>query len=410
MTEPLVEKYRPETFSELQGHNKHLKEIKNWIENFEPGDKPILLHGPAGTGKTATAEVCANHIDAGYLEVNASSARKSDDLKQIAGDIQTETDQVVCLDEIDSLSYSANLTPLTKALEDPASPVVICCNDEWKVPNSITNKCNSYEFTLGKNSKKAKIREIAKKEGIDIDAQNIGKLATRDDLRSALNDLQQHARDGDVGWDDRDMEIGEFDSVENLIQGKKFVGSNVSPPDLLDYLDANLSKEFKGVEASLAHDALSRADKWLGRVDTTQDYSWWKYAGELQEQVANIRRSEPYDGYIRWEYPDWRRHSVPRSDGDSPEAQLYQALKRQDERMFSFAGNFLEFRKMMLPLIEDLPEEDRKQLALNYSVPDGALSALGLEKDEFESWESESTETDDEDEDMDGDGLGVLDF
>jgi len=45
---PLVEKFRPQKFEDLQGNNSAIKSIRTWAEHWERGDQPQLLSGPPG--------------------------------------------------------------------------------------------------------------------------------------------------------------------------------------------------------------------------------------------------------------------------------------------------------------------------------------------------------------------------
>lgn len=64
------EKYRPDTLEGYIG-NEHFKEkVAQWIETQ---DVPhLLLHGPAGTGKTTAAKIIIKNIDCDALSINAS--------------------------------------------------------------------------------------------------------------------------------------------------------------------------------------------------------------------------------------------------------------------------------------------------------------------------------------------------
>lgn len=396
-SESWVERYRPETFSDVQGNNKSLKHIKEWATNWSEGDKPQLLVGEPGTGKTSTAYVVKKKMDWEIMQINASSARKTEDLKTIASRLRVSPPgaeyQLVLLDEVDSFDSSVNLSPIKDALKNPSNPVILTANDEYSVPNSIQRRCKKHDYKLGKRSRKAKLREIAKKEDVDIDAQQIGKLATRPDLRSAINDLQLYAESGnDIDWDQRNWDQSEFDAVDNILRGKKYVGDNITPPDLLHWLDENIAKSFRGIEQAQAYDSLSRADKWLGRVNESQNYRFWKYAGELMESTADLRLSEPWDGYIKKDFPEYWRHSTTKVTEDSNEAKLFRQLSAVEDGPFRLGGNYIYFRECLLPILKSLDKEDKYGLCLNARLDEDAMKAIGVEKEAFDNWRTEEWE------------------
>src|SRR3972149_3422495 len=74
-TVPLAERIRPRDFSEFVGQN-HLVGSDGTIRKMiESGNiRPMILWGPAGSGKTTLARIIANKIDADFFQVNAISS------------------------------------------------------------------------------------------------------------------------------------------------------------------------------------------------------------------------------------------------------------------------------------------------------------------------------------------------
>jgi len=384
MSDSWWQKYRPEEWNDIYGNNKSIKNIKKWANNFSEGDSALLFDGDAGTGKTSTAEVVANEMGWPIEEVNASDARKKGDIYSLVSRIKqkpTSSDfKLVLIDEADSLGKSS-LKPLIDVLKNPPNPIIFTSNDSWKISDSITNKCDDFDFKINKNTKKSFIRDVCDEEEINLSAKEIGQLATRSDLRSIINDLQKYKTGMEIGWDDRDMETGEFQVVDNIINEKKFTGS-VSPPDLVHWLDENWTGRVDGVELMRVKQALASSDKWLGHTNKTQDYSWWKYAGEIAEQTANLRISEPYDGYIRKSYP-----SIRRVKGSSKKAEgLFKQLKQTDRANFRISCDYQEFESVILPMIKSWSDEKKFKLVMNERLDEETYSTLGITKTKYENW------------------------
>ena len=64
------------------------KQLRSWAEkwiNGAPEQKAVLLHGPAGVGKTSTAHALATDMEWEVIELNASDQRTADAIERIAG-------------------------------------------------------------------------------------------------------------------------------------------------------------------------------------------------------------------------------------------------------------------------------------------------------------------------------------
>lgn len=384
MTESWVEKHRPTDWDEIQGNTTALDEIREWIEDFEPGDPPQLLVGEPGTGKTSAAYVAAEQTGMDFNQINASSARKTEDVRRFASEMRAG-DQLVLVDEVDSWHHAVDLNPLNSELRDPQNPVILTANVEYDVPTAIKSPSETHEFKLNTSSRRAKLKEIATKENVPLDEKDLERLVERPDLRSAINDLQLHAEMGlPVEADQREWESSEFEAMDEIIQKGSTENVDVRPPWLVMWLDQNLRKEYEGFEAAAAYDALSRADVYLGGAGAG-DYRGWRYAGILAELTADLRLSPAYQGWIRWEFPSWVQSTVPDVEDDDPEAELYRALKGYGEVGFDLSGSYVEFRESVLPILRRLPLEEREQLIVNHTLSEQAAEALDVSSSQYES-------------------------
>lgn len=385
-TAPLVEKHRPETLDDIQGNNSDLKRIKKWAERWDNGDpqKPILLHGPPGTGKTSTAHALANEFGWELSEVNASSSRKTDDLNQIANQIGQASAmgerQIIFLDEVDSLSGQANFGDLVAALKDPGQPVIMSCNDEYEVPKKVKNTAKDYEFSLGVRSRRAKIRKIAEEEGLDLDAQQLKELSERPNLRDAIQDLQLFIQTGEIPEQGREYDSGPFDMLDDFMHGEQHFDNDMSPPEQLIWVDGNLRTEYVGVEAMVAYDALARADKWLGRVGG-ENYEWWRMASLLLDYTPRTKLRSDYDGYIQTQYPTWERKKWKGHD----------SIRSLHEKLYpDLPVNERQFREMYVDLLQDMPQETKNSIAQRYQLSDGERDVFGAQEQEATVKEAES--------------------
>lgn len=384
--ESLVEKYRPESIDEIYGHPTAVKKIRKWADNWSKGNTPLLLHGPAGTGKTSTSEAIANYAGWERVEINASSQRSSEDFSRLAQAIRSvgSTPTLYVLDEVDSMNGN-NIQKLYSILDSPPNPIICTANEKWKVPDGLENRCKLHKFNLQKRSIKSFLKDVVEKEDISISNKQIGQLSTRNGIRDALNDLQEFARtNADTGWDERDTDDSPFAVTRRVILNKDYLG-DMTPNDLVAFLSENVRSEFDGVECMRAYQALSEADKWLAEAQDNQNYSWWRYASPVAEEVSELRITEPYNDWVNINYPSERRNYTETVNSDTAQATLYAEIKENTDG-FEGAFNFEAFKKVILPLMKNLDFQSKRQIALTYSLSDEAMNALEIDKEKFEEW------------------------
>lgn len=79
MNKPLAERMRPENFDEYVGQQHIIGEGKLLRRAIEVGFlQSVMLYGPPGTGKTSLANVISKVMDAVFVQLNATEAKKSD--------------------------------------------------------------------------------------------------------------------------------------------------------------------------------------------------------------------------------------------------------------------------------------------------------------------------------------------
>lgn len=378
-----IEKHRPDDWEQLQGNNKAIEELRSWAEEWTDGDSPKLLHGEPGTGKTTAAYLLADELGVDLLEIDTSTARKTADIEEISRTMDAG-EKLVLLDEADSWPSQVNLNPLYERLKEPSNPVVITVNSEYDTPETIKGPSSLVEFSLSKASRRAKLKEVASAEGIPLDEDDLDSLAGRQDLRSAINDLQAHAlMDLPIEQDQRELDGSDFAAMDQIIQQEDASEVDMSPPWMVQWLDENARKEMDNVELAAAQDALSRADKHLGGSHSG-DYRGWRYAAILGQRVADLHLTDPYQGWIRWDFPTNVRSS-PSPDDDTPEAQIYRELVGRAWEPSSIHGGYIYFRETILPLLDRLERLDKFELVKEEGLSEEAAEAIGVTSEMYET-------------------------
>jgi replication factor C large subunit len=335
-----TEKYRPTTLSEVRGNDKARDALAEWAKAWEPGSPAAVLHGAPGVGKTSAAHALANDMGWETVELNASDQRTADVIDRLAGRAArnatlggaaagTGGRQLVIVDEADNLhgNYDrGGARALTDLVKESSQPVVLLANDFYEMSRGLRNACEEIEFRdVGKRSIVPVLRDLCRREGVGFDDEALERIAESDDgdLRSAIRDLQAAAegRDRvtveDVVTGERDRTVGVFDFLDAVLKEESpeavvrtAYDTDETPDDLTKWVAHNLPKVYEGDELARAYEHLANADRWLGRVRATQDYSYWRYTTDNLAAGVAAARDGPKGGWTRFGRPQfWNSRS-----------------------------------------------------------------------------------------------------
>lgn len=213
---PFVEKYRPETFDDIVGHDEVVKRCKSYVDNKAMPN--ICFAGSQGVGKTATAVVLGKALYGEYFDANFSIKNASDDrginfirneLKSIANSKpQGGFDfKIVFLDEVDGLTNEAQAA-LRATMENYADNCIfiLSCNYLHKLLPPILSRVAVFKFRpLANEFVRQKISQVCEAEGLNITERGMKALlyVANGDLRKGLNALNAVAiNNKDIDADD----------------------------------------------------------------------------------------------------------------------------------------------------------------------------------------------------------------
>lgn len=339
-----TETYRPSTLSEVRGNDTARDALRKWANTWENHREGVILHGSPGVGKTSAAHALANDLGWPTIELNASDQRKADLVNRIAGEAAksgtltggTSGRRLVILDEADNFHGNVDYggsRAVTDVIQSANQPVILIANEFYEMSSTLRNNCETIEFRdVSKRSIIPVLRDICRQEGIEFEKGGLAAIAesTNGDLRSAVNDLQALAEQEErlteeaVVTGERDRTKGIFDFLDEVIktagaQEALYASYDVdeTPDDLINWIEDNVPKDFEGAELADAYTALARADRWLGRVRATQNYSYWRYAGDNMTAGVAAARSEQKGGWTRYGPPSyWRKLGSSRGARD----------------------------------------------------------------------------------------------
>ena len=199
-----TEKYRPKNIQQLIGQESFKLDAENWIENKDMPN--VLLHGPAGVGKTAAAGILAlemlkHEIDSNYFEINASDDRRLEVVRTTIKDVAQQRAigdvpfKIIHLDELDGMTPDAQ-NALKRIMERYAHNVrfVITANDRSKIIYPLQSRCANYYFSILDNATiSTLLKTILQNEELSLPSET--DLATfishyNGDVRRTITEMQ----------------------------------------------------------------------------------------------------------------------------------------------------------------------------------------------------------------------------
>src|SRR5436190_8713007 len=226
----IARKWRPQKFEDVTGQEILTQTLQNSITH-DRLHHAYLFSGARGVGKTTTARLVARALNChkaqkptgtpcapiddkacascreiaegrsmDVLEIDAASNTQVENVREviIAGiNIAPARDRfkVFIIDEVHMLS-AHSFNALLKTIEEPPGRVmfIMATTDEHKVPETITSRCQIFEFRTSAAAKIAeRLKHIAKAEKISISDEAMREIARAGDgsMRDAQSAFDQ---------------------------------------------------------------------------------------------------------------------------------------------------------------------------------------------------------------------------
>ena len=206
-----IEKYRPEGLDGIVGQDHIVERLQRYVERDDLSH--LMFAGPAGTGKTASAQAIAKELYGAdwaehFLELNASDERGIDVVRNRIKDFARSSFdpdvnyRIIFLDEADALTSDAQ-SALRRTMEQFSNNTrfILSCNYSSQIIDPIQSRCAIFRFSpLADEAVEARIREIAAEEGVAVTDEGVDALvyAADGDMRAAINALQAAAVMGET--------------------------------------------------------------------------------------------------------------------------------------------------------------------------------------------------------------------
>jgi len=236
-----TEKYRPKQIDDVILSDKNRSILKTFIKNDEVPN--LLFCGHAGIGKTTTAKVLINHLEAEFIYQNCSEVGIDVVRNDITGFSRTKSfngkKKIVLLDEIDGIASIDAQRSLRNVLEEYAGHCrfILTCNYKHRVIVPLQSRCQSIDLDPSIAEAAKRCLFILKQENIKINEDSKKGLISLlrkyfPDIRKSINEMQKYCIDGSLSIPELNVS-GEFIvkllqliTSKKILQSRKFIIEN----------------------------------------------------------------------------------------------------------------------------------------------------------------------------------------
>ncbi len=335
-------KYAPRLLSQCAGNDEPRDEMRKWAVAWQAGkrEKPLMLAGPTGVGKSAAVRGLAEEMGWQLFESNSSEMRDREYIdKNFAATAGSRglfgQTRLLLVDEVDAVVDKGGAAAIASFLAGSQQPAIVVANDAWDQKITLLRtSCKMVDFkAVNARSVKKVLESIAEKEGIiDIALIEQAAASCEGDLRAAIGDLQA----GFVGERERKDNIfkviGKIMKTMDYREAMKAADESEVDFDMLfRWIEENIANEYeKPEEVSLAFERLARASLFSSRIMKRQNWKLHKYARVLAIAGVALSKQARYSKFTRYNFPSIvKKYSQARES----RAALKSALKKTSTKL-----------------------------------------------------------------------------
>lgn len=196
-------KLRPQKLQDLVGQDVNREIFSSLIAQGKMYNA-MIFYGRSGCGKTTTARILGNEMNAEVVELDAASNNGVDDarnVKDIASKLALSgRHKIIIIDEAHMLSKAA-WNALLKAIEEPNEKThfIFCTTEYSAIPLTIRGRCQMFKFySIPQDTLIGYAKHVLALEHKDLDDDCIALIVreSKGQVRDLLKNLQVAAEQG----------------------------------------------------------------------------------------------------------------------------------------------------------------------------------------------------------------------
>jgi len=292
---PWVEKYRPQTFSDIVSQSIAINNLKKFVKSTNIPH--LIFTGPAGTGKTSTALIIARHflkeeeLYTKLLELNASDTVRIDFVRKVLKNfvnqnlVKDGSLKFVILDEADNIPGQVQQA-LRRIIEKTSNNVkfILLCNYINRIIDPIISRCAVFRFvSLPKEKIIERLKYISEEEKLKIPSEKREEFFDQlyfisgGDLRKAINafqmavalDLLENLDINEILKISGFLDVETLDHLNTAIKNKDFIKSREIIQSIETFDSRNFIRQISEILPSLNIDTVKiiNLKAFIGEID-----------------------------------------------------------------------------------------------------------------------------------------------
>jgi replication factor C large subunit len=396
--------YMPASLDKIVGNPGVTTRLRLFAKDTDKGvaRTPLLLHGPSGVGKSASAHLLAAEMGWNVVELNASDYRDKESIERRLLTAASSKSifgkrNMILLDEVDELfrDDSGAASAIGAVISSAKNPVILIANDMWDQKISfLRGKTEAIEFKKLLRDELVKVLEdfcaskayVPKKEDLEMFA-----AMANGDARSAINDLYA-AMGSDTDMSEvmgiRDRKIDVFSMLDKLFMANtmsaslRAVGnSDLTNDMLIKWIEENIPNKYSNIEdLARAFSMLADSSSYSTKAMRAQYYTYWRYMKVLMSAGVSLSKEHYPSNSKRYAFPriikELSASKVERRKADAVAESLQSRIHSSTKRIAK--EEMMIILLMIKKAIKDGEEPDAisEQLIKNYRMPDDEAAYL----------------------------------